>query len=90
MKEMEKIYNNFDRLCDNFLDFEETEKGYNELEEYIKKETFHGVPGWEKEQIKLLEEIIKYAAMNEKQGFVYGFQYAVKLLTCNSNVVEKC
>lgn len=88
MKEIEKIYNNFDRLCDNFADLEDTNKGYKELETYIIKETFHGVPGWEKEQRNLMDEITQYAALNEKQGFIYGFQYAVSLLT-NPNAARE-
>lgn len=73
MKEIDKIYNNFDRLCDNYVDLEDTNKGYKELETYIIKETFHGVPGWEKEQMHLIDEVTKYAALNEKTRLYIWF-----------------
>ena len=74
-KEIEKIYNNLDRLIDNYADLPETLQAYRDAMDYLKEHKMP--PKIEMEVDDLLSDI---AYKNERQGFLYGFQYAIRLL----------
>lgn len=70
MSEIEKIYYNMDKLSDGFTELPETEKASERLYDLLGKEFI-----LEHEDI-----ITSLTSANEKQGFIYGFQYAIRLL----------
>lgn len=85
MKEIEKIFNNFDKLYDNWEDFEETLKCREVLWDYMKSHNFFGKAEISQTELKLDEHIGTLETQMERQGFVYGFRYAVSLLIdCNN------
>lgn len=71
MKEIEKIWNLFDRLCSSYQELPETEEAYLQVEKSVEN-------GAGTEEV--LKHVQNYAADSEKQGFKYGFQYATALL----------
>lgn len=80
MSYIEKLFNNLDKLIDNYVDTEETKKARKDMEESLGRELY-----FEHE-----EEIATLLVANEKQGFMYGFQYAVSLLTSGREILESC
>ena len=74
-KEIEKIYNNFDNLVDDYRDFPETLAAYHEAMEFL---TAHKMP--EKIKLDVSGHLDEIHYKSERQGFLYGFQYAVRLL----------
>jgi len=74
-KELEKIYYNFRELGNDYQDMEETKKAGEELMSYLEKQFDRPLI------IKLEPYITKLCSENEKQGFMNGFEYSVKLLT---------
>lgn len=81
MSEIEKIYYNFEKLNDDFVDLPETKQASNEVGEIIENMVPSG-------KLELQDAITGLCALNEKQGFIYGFQYAVALLTCGKRAVD--
>lgn len=80
MSPIDKIYYNFEKLHDNFVDLKETKDAIDNLEKYL-----------EENEIDLMEAEPHYVALStesERQGFVYGFQYAVALLTAGNVEVQ--
>ncbi len=76
MSEIEKIYYNMDKLRDDLTDTEEVEETYEKLKAALGKS----------KMIEVEDYISDYAVSHEKQGFIWGFQYAVSLLTCGKAV----
>lgn len=74
-KEIEKIYNNLDRLIDDYTDLPETLQAYRDAMAYLKE---HKMPP--KIEMKVDDLLSDIAYKNERQGFPYGFQYAIRLL----------
>lgn len=74
-KEIEKIYNNFERLTDGYVDLPETQQAYDNAMSYLKEHKLP--PKIESAVSDLLNDISYYGV---RQGFLYGFQYAVRLL----------
>ena len=74
-KEIEKIYNNIEKLTDGYADLPETQQAYDNAMSYLKEHKLP--PKIEPEVSDLLNDINYYG---ERQGFLYGFQYAVRLL----------
>lgn len=74
-KEIEKIYNNLDRLIDDYTDLPETLQAYRDAMAYLKE---HKMPT--KIEMKVDDLLSDIAYKNERQGFLYGFQYAIRLL----------
>lgn len=72
MKEIEKIWNLFDKLCSSYRELPEKEESYLQVERSVEN-------GAGKAEI--LKNVQNYAADSEKQGFIYGFQYAAAILT---------
>ena len=79
VKEIEKIYYNFEKLCDDYVELPETEKAKKEFWEYLYIHNLIGNAG-SSHKLPLDELINEISAANEKQGFIYGFSYAVKLM----------
>ena len=75
IKEIEKIFYNFDRLNEEYVDLPEVTESYREIEKLLteKEES-------KAERIKILNLVNEATYYGEKQGFIYGFQYAVRLL----------
>lgn len=69
MSNVEKLYYDL-CLLNKHTDMPETIDAGNRLEETMGKELYG----------KYEDEICDYTAANEKQGFIFGFQYAVSLL----------
>lgn len=84
---IDRIYNNFENLQDDIEDFPETDKAMENLREYITEKYLSNNAEKSARQWIDLEEYVMYVAfMNERQGFIYGFQYAVLLMAggiCN-------
>lgn len=74
-KEIEKLYYSLDRLMDDYADLPETLQAYRDAMAYLKEHKMP--PKIEMEVNDLLSDI---AYKNERQGFLYGFQYAIRLL----------
>lgn len=76
-KEIEKLYYQFEHLEDNYVDFDETIERRTELENYLEEQKGKSITD---ELIRDIEPFYaSLCAEYEKQGFIYGFEYAVKL-----------
>lgn len=78
---IEEIYYNFEKLNGNYKESPEAEKSYEEVMDYIRKKGVFGKAGTSRSELEFEDLVIKHACENEKQGFVYGFQYAIQLMT---------
>lgn len=76
MNNLEKLYYNMDRLSDKYGDMKETKEAQDAMENAIGKEVLEKAEG----------AIYRCMSANEKQGFIYGFQYAVSLLMSGMEV----
>lgn len=86
-----KIYSNFEKLRDDFVDFPETDEAMENLREYITQKYFGDNPEKaERQWIGLEEYVMRAAFMNERQGFIYGFQYAARLLVTDGKGAAVC
>lgn len=77
MNNLEKLYYNLHLLDEYYKDLPEVKEARNKLEKAMGDELY----------AKYEYEICNCIAENEKQGFIFGFQYAVSLLT-NGKAVE--
>ena len=77
MTAIEKVYYNMDKLYDNFVDLPETLEVRAEFERNVEEL----IPAEKKMYFN--DSLMALTAANEKQGFLYGFQYAVSLFTCS-------
>ena len=67
---LKKIYYNFNELCDDYAELEDTIEARKKMEQKMGKELF----------MKYDNEISDCCMYTEKQGFIWGFQYAMKLI----------
>ena len=74
-KEIDKIYNNIEKLTDGYADLPETQQAHSDAMAYLKEHKLP--PKIESAVSDLLNDISYYG---ERQGFLYGFQYAIRLL----------
>lgn len=79
MSEIEKIYYNFNALCDDVAELEDTVESRRKLQEKMGREMF----------LKYDDAISDCCMYTEKQGFIWGFQYAMKLMTSQGTAVGK-
>ena len=70
MSEIEKIYYNFNELCDDFAELKDTVEARKKIEQKMGEELF----------LKFDNEISNCCMYAEKQGFIWGFQYAMRLM----------
>ena len=75
MSEVEKIYYNMDKLTDNFVDLPESEEARKKFDADFEKM----IP--EDKRMAFSDLMTNATSAYEKQGFIYGFNYAVALLT---------
>ena len=80
IKEIEKIYYTFDRLSKEFADFPDTTKANDDFWDYMEKSGIIGNAGISQRRSDIDDLIGAVTCSNEKQGFVYGFQYALSLI----------
>lgn len=75
IKEIEKIYCNLERLIDDYADLPEALEAHNKAMSFLEQ---HKMP--EKIRLDVDDLLCNIACQNEKQGFIYGFRYAIQLL----------
>ncbi len=75
IKQIENIFWNFEKLNEEYVDLPETRKASEELTNFL-----IGNGMTRKEYMEIEDFISSATIQHEKQGFIYGFQYAIKLL----------
>lgn len=69
MTTLEKIYYNLDELMDNCKDLQDTKKALESISKFYKDQTSD------------LESCVSdYGSTCQKQGFIYGFRFAISLI----------
>lgn len=70
---LDKIFYDYENIVDDFKDFDETKSISDNMTEYIKKigNDF---------DFQLEDLINQYANAKERQGFQYGFDFALRLI----------
>lgn len=76
MSNIEKLYYNMHILDEYYKDMPEKKEATNRLEEAMGAELY----------AKYEDEICSCMSANEKQGFIFGFRYAVSLLVSGKEV----
>lgn len=71
MSDIEKLYNNLAFVTDDYADTEETKEARHNVENALGKKAY----------LKYEDKIAILEGAVEKQAFIFGFQYAVSLLT---------
>lgn len=71
-----KIYSNLHLLLDDFTDFPETEEAENNFWKFVKKNVLSN----REPDIEFENVLLDVAHYNQKQGFIYGFKYAISLM----------
>lgn len=77
-KALDKIYSNIDKLIDNYADLPETEEAEKRFWEYAEKNILQGNRIVKERELE--SALYDVAYFNEKQGFIYGFNYALGLI----------
>lgn len=77
-KALAKIYSNIDDLIDNHVDLPETKDAEKRFWEYAGKNMLQD--GEYAKKCELESVLYGVAYFNEKQGFMYGFNYALELM----------
>ena len=88
---VENIYYNMSNLIASYADFPDTKKAWDDIEDHIKRCELFGNAGeiskQRMEQLSDLYDLINIAnGKNEKQGFIYGFNYAMSLIAAGKAV----
>lgn len=82
---IDKIFNNLDRLIDDYNDFPETTESENKFWEYADRNILKNT----QLNIREFENVLCDVTYNhQRQGFIYGFQYAADLFINNSKLPE--
>ena len=71
MGTVDKIYDNFEMLYDSYTDMAETRETRNRLFRHMEEQGL--------DMVELESYITPVISEYEKQGFLYGFRYAVSL-----------
>ena len=79
-KAVERIFNNFDNLIDGFVDFPDTVKAEEDFWKYMGIAGIIGNARYSNPEAQIDNYFSLCGFMREKQGFIYGFQYAVSLM----------
>lgn len=86
MEEIEKIYNNLDKLINNYVDFDFKCETNAKAEQKIN--ALARIQSPDKEMINdVLDAVNDAEADSERQGFIYGFSYAMKLVSQSKEAV---
>lgn len=75
---LNRIYNNLEKLINKYTDLPETKKAEKEFWEYAKKNILQDNRNVEERELESVLYDVAY--FNEKQGFIYGFNYALELI----------
>ncbi len=75
---IDRIFDNIDKLIDEYTDSPETIAAENRFWEYVNANYIKGAEC--KEEIKMENVLYDLAACKEKQGFLYGFHFAMSLM----------
>lgn len=78
IKVLEKVYVNLDKLIDNYADLPETEESERKFWEYAEKNIFQSKKNVKERELESVLYDVAY--FSEKQGFIYGFNYALELI----------
>ena len=77
-KALDKIYGNIDKLIDDYTDLPETKEADKRFWEYAKKNILQGSENVKERELESVLYDVAY--FNEKQGFKYGFNYALEIM----------
>lgn len=77
-KALNKIYGNIDKLIDNYTDLPETQEADEKFWEYARQNILQGNKSVKERELE--SALYDVAYFNEKQGFIYGFNYALELM----------
>ncbi len=77
-KALDKIYSRIDQLIDGYADLSETKDADKKFWKYVGKNILQGNPYVKERELESL--LYDIAEFNEKQGFMYGFNYALELV----------
>lgn len=77
-KALDKIYSRIDQLIDGYADLSETKDADKKFWEYVGKSILQGNQYVKERELESVLYDVAYS--NEKQGFMYGFNYALELI----------
>lgn len=76
-KTLDRIFDNIDKLIDDYTDLPETQEADKRFWEYARKNILQGNDVKERGLESVLYDV---AHFNGKQGFKYGFNYALEMM----------
>lgn len=74
---LNRIYNNLEKLIDTYTDLPETKEAEKEFWKYAKKNILQSNRNVEERELESV--LFEVEEFREKQGFMYGFNYALEL-----------
>jgi len=77
-KALNKVYGNIDKLIDHYADLPETKEAEKRFWAYARKNVLQGSRSVKERELESVLYDVAY--FNEKQGFIYGFNYALELI----------
>lgn len=77
MSTLGRVYDNLDKIIENYSDLDETKDAEKRFWEYAQKYIFERQGSLKK--FDLENAFYEVAFFREKQGFIYGFNYALEL-----------
>ncbi len=77
-KALNRVYSNLNKLIDNYSDLPETKEADKKFWEYARKNILQGNRNVKEQELE--SALYDVAYFNEKQGFIYGFNYALELI----------
>ena len=77
-KTLDKIYGKLDKLIDDYADLPETKEAEERFWEYARKNILQDRGNVEERELE--SALYDVAYFNEKQGFKYGFNYALEIM----------
>lgn len=77
-KMLDRVHSNIEKLIDNYADFSETKNAEKKFWDYAKKNILKCNRKVKERELEGLFYDVAY--FNEKQGFIYGFNYALEMM----------
>lgn len=77
-KALNKVYGNIDKLIDHYADLPETKEAEKRFWAYARKNVLQGSRSVKERELESVLYDVAY--FNEKQGFIYGFNYVLELI----------
>lgn len=78
MKMIDRIFENLEKLMDNYVDLPETREAEERFWEYVDSNILLNAENYEK--IEFENVLYDFGSFREKQGFLYGFNLAMDLM----------